>query len=212
MAKKKDEQELVQVQIEPIKAETIKVPIVGVTPLIVNRFSAKAKQQMLDGMTGQKKPKQAKDPDADYEGSLYRFKGDEGFGVPAQAFKNSMVGATRLFPKAVTMVLVRQTIFVHGDPGDDGQPLVRIVGEPAMREDVVRVGVSGHDLRYRAEFREWRAEVSITYVQASFARGSVLTLLDAAGLGVGVGEWRPERSGNFGTFKIDETQDVEVVV
>ena len=211
MAEKKDEPEAMLVEIDRIDAETIKVPIVGVTPLIVNRFSEKAKKQMLDAMQGAKKPKVAKDPEAEYEASLYRFKGDEGYGIPAVAFKKAMVGATRLFGKDVSMVLVRQTVFVHGEPGDDGQPLVRIIGEPRMREDVVTVGRGGHDLRYRGEFREWRAVVSITYVQASFTRGSVLTLLDAAGLGVGVGEWRPERSGDFGQFKIDETQDVEVV-
>ena len=199
------------VEIGRIDAETIRVPIVGVTPLIVNRFSAKAKKQMLDAMQGQRSPKVAKDPDGEYQDSLYRFKGAEGFGVPAVAFKKAMVGATRLFGKDVSMVLVRQTIFVHGEPGEDGQPLVRIVGEPAMREDVVTVGRGGHDLRYRGEFREWRAVVEITYVSASFTRGSVLTLLDAAGLGVGVCEWRPERNGDFGQFKIDETLDVEVV-
>lgn len=51
----------------------------------------------------------------------------------------------------------------------------------------------------------------ITYVKASFTQGSVLSLLDAAGLGVGVAEWRPEKNGDFGQFRIDETRDVEVL-
>ena len=199
------------VQIDRIDSETIQVPIIGTTPLIVHRFSEKAKKQMLDNMQGKRTPKTVKDPEAEYEGAFYRLKGDAGYGVPAVAFKQSMVGATRLFPKDVSMVLVRQTIFVHGEVGQDGQPLVPIEGEPHMREDVVTVGRGGHDLRYRPEFTDWRADVLITYVKASFTRGSVLTLLDAAGLGVGVGEWRPERNGDFGQFKIDDTRDVEVI-
>jgi len=200
-----------QVAIDRIDSETIQTPIIGTTPLIVHRFSEKAKRKMLDDMQGKRSPKQPKDPEADYEGAFYRLKGDSGYGLPAVAFKQSMVGATRLFGKDVSMVLVRQTIFVHGEVGEDGQPLVTVEGEPHMREDVVTVGRGGTDLRYRPEFPEWRADVTITFVKSAFTRGSVLTLLDAAGLGVGVGEWRPEKNGDFGQFKIDETRDVEVL-
>lgn len=200
-----------QVVITGIDSETIQVPIIGTTPLIVHRFSEKAKRQMLDAMQGKRTPKIAKDPEAEYEGAFYRLKADSGYGVPSVAFKQSMVGATRLFGKDVSMVLVRQTIFVHGEIGEDGQPLVKIEGEPRMREDVVTVGRGGHDLRYRPEFPEWRAGVSITYVKSAFTRDSVLTLLDAAGLGVGICEWRPEKNGDFGQFRIDLTRDVEVI-
>jgi len=30
-------------------------------------------------------------------------------------------------------------------------------------------------------------------------------------MGVGVGEWRPEKNGDFGTYRIDPTRDVVVV-
>jgi len=56
------------VEITPIAAETIQVPILGTTPIIVHRFSEKAKRQMLDAMQGRKTPKQNKDPEAEYEG------------------------------------------------------------------------------------------------------------------------------------------------
>ena len=199
------------VAIDRIDSETIQAPIVGTTPLIVHRFSEKAKRKMLDDMQGKRTPKQPKDPEAEYEGAFYRLKGDSGYGLPAVAFKQSMVGATRLFGKDVSMVLVRQTIFVHGEVGEDGQPLITIEGDPHMREDVVTVGRGGTDLRYRPEFSEWRADITITYVKSAFTRGSVLTLLDAAGLGVGVGECRPEKNGDFGQFKIDDTRDVEII-
>lgn len=198
------------VQIESIDSETIQVPIVGTTPLIVHRFSEKAKRQMLDAMTGKKSPKANKNPEAEYLSAFYELK-DGRYGFPAIGIKQSMVGATRLFGKDVSMVLVRQTVFVHGEPGKDNQPLIAVEGDPHMREDVVTVGRGGHDLRYRPEFPEWRADIQITYVKASFTRGSVLTLLDAAGMGVGIGEWRPERNGDFGTFKIDDTRDIEVI-
>jgi hypothetical protein len=38
-----------------------------------------------------------------------------------------------------------------------------------------------------------------------------LTLLEAGGTGVGVGEWRPEKSGEFGRYMIDPSREVEVL-
>lgn len=46
---------------------------------------------------------------------------------------------------------------------------------------------------------------------SSLSRQSVLSLIDAGGMGIGVGEWRPEKRGEFGTYAIDVTMDVQVV-
>jgi hypothetical protein len=198
-----------EIAIDHIGAETLSVPIVGTTPLIVHRFSEKAKRQMLDNMQGRKSPKQPKDPVAEYEGSLYRMKGD-GYGFPAIAFKAATVGGARFYSQ-VTMTALKQYLFFPGEPGVDGQSLFRIEGEPTMREDVVRVGRGGADLRYRGEFNEWRMLLTVTYVTSALTRASVLSLIDAGGMGVGVGEWRPEKDGDFGTYSIDQTRDVEVI-
>ena len=54
--------------------------------------------------------------------------------------------------------------------------------------------------------------LEVTYVQSILTRGSaVLSLIEAGGLGVGVGEWRPEKGGDFGTYAIDPTRKVEVI-
>lgn len=198
-----------QVNISPISAETLLVPIVGTAPLIVHRFSEKAKKQMLDAMQGRKSPKQPKDPQAEYEAAFYRTK--DGYGFPAVAFKAATVGAARFFGKDVTMTSLRQFLFFKGVLSDkDPQPLVEIVGDPRMREDVVTVNRGGSDLRYRPEFPEWQTILEVVYVSSMLTRDSVLSLIDAAGMGVGVGEWRPEKSGDFGTYKIDPIRDITV--
>lgn len=197
------------VEIDRIDAETIRVPILGTTPLIVHRFSEKAKRKMLDNMQGRKSPKEVKDPDAEYEGAFYRLK-DGGYGFPVLAFKAATVGGARFYDKSVTMTSLRQIMFFRGEVGADGHSQARLVGEPQMREDVVRVG-QGTDLRYRPEFREWATTLDVTYVTSSITRGSVLSLIDAGGMGVGVGEWRPERKGDFGTYRVDPDKAVEVI-
>lgn len=202
--------ETATIQIDRIAAETITVPIIGTSPLIVHRFSEKAKQQMLDNMQGRKTPKTPKDPAAEYEAAFYRLK-DGGYGFPAVAFKAATVEASRFYGKDVTKVGLRQFVFVQGEVGVDGQALVRIEGEPRMREDVVRVGRGGTDLRYRPEFAEWKTVLEVIYVTSALTRTSVLSLIDAAGMGVGVGEWRPEKDGTFGTYQIDTDRGVEVL-
>lgn len=201
-----------QVQITPIASETLSVPILGTMPLIVHNFSEKSKRQMLDAQQGKKNPKVARDPQAEYEAAFYRTK--TGYGFPVTAFKAATVGAARFYGKDVKMTELRQFIFMRGVISDnDPQALVEIVGEPRMREDVVRLGGMNRsaDLRYRPEFPEWSTTLEITYVTSSLSRDSVLSLVDAGGLGIGVGEWRPEKRGEFGTYRIDPTKNVEVI-
>lgn len=199
-----------QVTIRQIEAQTMIVPILGLSPLIVHRFSEKAKRQMLDTMQGKSTPKEPKDPVAEYKAAFYRFK-DGGYGMPCIAFKAATVGGCRFYGKAVTMTSIKQYIFTRGEVGMDGQQLARIDGEPRMREDVVRVGRGGADLRYRPEFPEWSTELTVTFVTGSVDRDSVLSLIDAGGMGVGVGEWRPEKDGDFGTYRVDPSRKIEVV-
>lgn len=209
--KKKDDEACAAVEIDRIEAETIRVPIIGTTSLICHRFGEKARQQMLDAMRGKKTPKKKKDPEAEYQSAFYRLADGESFGFPCVAFKLATVGAARFYGKDVTMTSLRQFLFFRGETGADGQMLVPIMGTPQMREDPVRVSRGGADLRYRPEFPDWSAVLEVTYVMSALTRGSVLSLIDAGGMGVGVGEWRPEKGGQHGTFKINEDLAVEVV-
>ena len=200
----------VVISIQKIDVERLLVPITGTSPLICHRFSEKAKRQMLDAMQGRKTPKQPKDPEAEYLAAFYRFE-DGTPGIPAVAFKKASVGAARFYGKSVAMTELRQFMFFLGEVGVDGIQLVRIEGEPAMREDVVKVGKNGADLRYRPEFRMWSTTLDVTYVKSALTRDSVLSLIDAAGMGVGVGEWRPEKNGTSGTYRINPDADVRVM-
>lgn len=195
------------INIQQLAVEKLLVPIVGTSPLLMHRFSEKAKKKMLDAAQGKKSPKEPKDPQAEYEAALYKLP-DGGYGFPVVAFKAATVGAARFYGREVKMTELRQFLFMTGEPGSD---LVRILGEPVMREDVCRVGNGSADLRYRPEFREWRTTLTVMYVTSSLSRDAVLSLIDAGGLGVGVGEWRPEKRGVFGCYRVDLDRDIEVI-
>jgi len=127
------------ISIQRIERRTVLVPVIGTAPLIVHAWSAKAKQIMLDAQQGRKKQKTIRDPEGDFQESIYRM-ADGSVGFPAAAFKSAVVGGARFYDKS-----------------------------------------------------------------------SVLALVDAGGTGDGVGEWRPEKGGTFGTFQVnDELEIVEV--
>jgi hypothetical protein len=89
------------VKIQSLDLRTLRVPIIGTSPLIVHKFSEKAKKQMLDAQQGRKNIKQHKDPEADYLASFYKTK-DGRYGFPVIAFKAATVSAARFFGKSVT--------------------------------------------------------------------------------------------------------------
>jgi hypothetical protein len=205
-----------RIEIDDIVQKTMFVPIVGITPLIVHNFSEKSKRQMLDSMQGIKTPKKNRDPEADYESGFYRMSGrdDTEYGFPVLAFKAATVGAARFYGKDVKMTELKQFMFMKGiiTPADP-QMLVPIFGSPKMREDVVRLsGVTrSADLRYRPEFAEWSTVLEVTFVEQCISMKSVLSLINAGGMGIGVGEWRPERKGENGKYQIDMDKGIEVV-
>jgi hypothetical protein len=175
--------------------QTIVVPVVGTAPLIVHKWSEKAKKEMRDKQTGKAKaPKAAKDPQQDFEDSLYRT--SDGYGFPAVAFKAAAVRAGTLL--GMKMTETRQMFFVVPDEGD----LIRIDGTPEMREDMVRLNGSTADIRYRGEFKSWTAELTIQHNSDLITAEQLVNLIEAAGFSVGVGEWRPEKNGHFGRFAV----------
>ena len=80
--------------------------------------------------------------------------------------------------------------------------LVEIVGEPTMREDMVRVGMGVADLRYRGEFKKWQCKIPLRYNANVLSLEQILNIFDTAGFSTGVGEWRPQKNGDYGMFHV----------
>jgi hypothetical protein len=182
----------------PIEQAVLDIEIKGKTPLIVHAWSQKAKQMMLDQQMGKKTPKQPKDPAHDYEASIYRLS-DGRHGIPATALKSATIKGGRFFKGSVTMEGLKPVLYVHAT--DPATGLIAIVGEARPREDMVRVGRGTADIRYRAEYVDWSATVRVEFAPHMIDAQSVLALVDAGGR-VGIGEWRPEKGGIYGTYGV----------
>ena len=198
-----------------LNLKTIKVPIVGVSPLIVSRFDEKSKQQIAEigateqGLKQGGKKKNIADPEDQYKRSLYVFEDGKSFGFPAAAFKAAMVTAAyRSYGRAQTVT--RSSFHVLADgKSTDGKDLVKIIGDHRMREDMVRVGPQKvASPRYRAEFPSWSAVITIIFMEGVITEKEIIGLLNTSGFTCGVGEWRPEKSnsGSFGMYKVESTK------
>ena len=186
----------------------LQLRVIGETPLIMHRWSEKVIKEMLDKQRGIKKmaKKNVKDPQRDYEDSMYRMPDDSGYAFPAVAFKAAMVSACREIDD-LTMTQARQLFHVKGIESPE---FVRITGTPRMRQDTVRVANGAADIRFRGEFVEWSADLEIDYNAAMLSASDVANLLSYAGASVGIGERHPEREGNsFGLFHVAAIEDQE---
>jgi hypothetical protein len=170
----------------------IQVPVIGDSILVSHNWSEKGKKGLREaGTKVVKRKKDPRDPEGEFEGSLYRS--IEGWcGIPAIGFKTSGVEACR-YIDGLTMVEARGTLFVQPDGlSADGIGLVRIHGDgPHIREDVVRVGMNKADLRYRGYWLRWAALVTVRFNENVISQSQIANLLAIAGLHCGVGDGRP---------------------
>lgn len=90
------------------------------------------------------------------------------------------------------------------------EPMVQIHAESVtMREDMVRVGMGSADIRYRGQFNNWYADLTIVYNEnGDKSLDEIVTIMNAGGYVCGLGEWRPEKDGQYGMYHID-TNSVE---
>lgn len=183
----------VAIEIPKMNLATLQVLLIGDSSLIVHAWSPKAKEMMLSKqMKKAKQGKEAKDPERDFQESLYpKIDGQHTF--PAVGFKSAMVSACRFVDMKMTNA--RGAFHILGE-------FVKIDGEATRREDMVRVGMGTADIRYRGEFKAWKAIVEISHNQSAIGAAQIINLLNVAGFGVGVGEWRPERNGSYGRFHV----------
>lgn len=219
--KKKNNTQVEHLTIPPPRFQVAQFQIIGTAPLVLNKFSQKAKAKMrADQEAGSTKKKgakkEAKDFQSAYLDAMY-VSSDGWHGIPATAFRNACVSACRMC--GFKMTHAKLSIFIEADGvnEDDATALVKITkGKPEYFETAVRNASGVCDLRPRPMWRPgWEAKVRIRFDADQFTLPDVANLLLRAGMQVGVGEGRPDsRQGcgmGWGVFRISE-KDLEAVV
>ena len=216
MATKKANTEVIEIR--PIEIKKVTVRIVGDTPLIMHAWSEKAKRMMLEAQMGiaKGKKKEAKNPVDDFIRSMYwltpmpedgtmesfeeAIANGARFGFPVTAFKQAAISAAYRMGWAKDKMSMRGAFFIDSD--ENG--MIEIHSDtPEMREDMVKVGMGTADIRYRGEFKNWYADLTISYnANGQYSLENIVNIINAGGYVCGVGEWRPERDGQNGMFHV----------
>ena len=214
MATKKTE----VIEIRPIEIKKVTVRVVGDTPLIMHAWSEKAKRMMLEAQMGiaKGKKKEVKNPADDFIRSMYwltpmpedgtmesfeeAIANGARFGFPVTAFEQAAISAAYRMGWAKDKMSMRGAFYIDSD--ENG--MIEIHSDtPEMREDMVKVGMGTADIRYRGEFKNWYADLTISYnANGQYSLENIVNIINAGGYVCGVGEWRPERDGQYGMFHV----------
>ena len=219
------------ITIRPIEVERFTIRIVGDSPLIMHAWSEKAKREMYEAQQGKKKvktEKERKNAIHDFVQSMYwltekphiepsmtdeeseeafvnAIKNGAKFGFPVTAFKQAGNSAAYRMGWVKNQMGLRGAYFIETD-NEEG--LVEIHSDvPEMREDMVKIGMGTADIRYRGQFNNWYADLTIQYNKnGQYSKEDICNILNAGGFICGAGEWRPERDGQFGMYHIQTAE------
>lgn len=180
--------------IEQPKTMMVALEITGTAPMIQNCFSQKAVEEMLKKHMGISVQREAKKPSECVERAIIRNT-DDVICVPPTAVKKAMLSAASGM-KGLKKTQLRTGLYVYGG----SLPLKYQEMVPQM--DMVRTsGMSRTpDVRFRPRFEGWSIRLVIEFSDL-FRVQTVVDLLNRAG-SVGLGEWRPEKDGTYGTFRV----------
>jgi hypothetical protein len=179
----------------------IQVEIRGITPLLIHRFSEQSEQQASSRRTLVKRV----DPRVEATSNAY-IAGDgtyyfSAFSIPGcmtNAGANHKMRGSRktlrfVVPSAVRMDCDSITILNGDGPAKNFEVDSRPVTIPSTK---------GRVMRHRPRFDDWSAKFRINLDDDQLDESTAQQLLEEAGRSIGVGDFRPEKRGPFGTFRV----------
>jgi hypothetical protein len=188
--------------------KTFQVEITGINPLLIHRFAGEP-----EGSSRKAKVESAPDTRVIAEKAA-NIAPDGTHYISAFALVNAMTAAgsnhkmrgTRksvrfIVPSAVRVVSSDATciILVDGRPAKTFEVDARPVTIPATK---------GRIMRYRPRYERWSMRFELQVEDDLIDPTLVHQLLTEAGVQVGVDDFRPEKRGPFGTFRVTSWQEV----
>jgi hypothetical protein len=192
------------VVISPPNFQYVRARLRGVTILVINAFSEKAKQEIRrkqeKGSQAKKgTKKEPKNFQQQYEGS--KHVSTEGWcGFPCAGIRAAMISACRVAGFQMTRSKISVFCEPDGIDREDGTPLVKITkGNPYQFEQAVRISGSTTDLHARAAWKPgWEMEPIIRFDGDQFSTEDVANLIMRAGAQIGIGEGRFDSKNSCG--------------
>jgi hypothetical protein len=203
MAKKAEKNAVLEIQNIEMRLATFY--ILGTSPMIMNRFSQKAWQELLFPAARRSRAELDQslkhDPVAEFRGALYKNRDAKMptlVHVPSGAFHGAIASAALDIPGAAKAKIERLTGIVDAN--------INLYGVPYLFMAMVRNSDMNRtpDVRTRPVFPEWACKIQVSYVRTVLTERTIANLLGAAGSIVGIGDWRRQKGGSYGAFEIVE--------
>jgi hypothetical protein len=185
------------IAIPAIDLRVLPVTIYGVTPLLVNRLSADAEEQIASKAEGKASKKKIRVPEEIFNSSQYVIDGEDSF--PTGGIKKALVDSAQFggqWKTTLRGVLHFASAFIKIE-----------APKPVMVKHTGRIPtVSSHPACtiYRAQYWPWQMALEATYNAAIISEEQIAQLVALAGFHIGIGAWRPEKNGTFGRFTVEK--------
>jgi hypothetical protein len=220
MAKKQPTEENNVLSIAPLETGVAKFCILGMTPLVQNRMAEKARQELLYPRGGRlssadKVARLKHNPIEEFRSAAHAPKDKEyptRLIIPAGAFRKALAEAALDTPGAAKAQIMRLTWILAESGGTD----IPVFGLPELFMSVVRMSDRNRtpDIRTRPILPRWACYLSVRYLKPQLTAATIGNLLARAGLLIGIGDGRHEKSGDFGMFELcaaDDSRFLEIV-
>ena len=192
----KNEEKKREINLQELKREKITVEIIGITPLLMEKMDMDVVERY-----NLKKGKKMSEKDDKLEEDKYEAKkylDDNGkIGFPATGFLKGMVEVA---------------------PYIDGMDKKKVRGSVRILGDIIPIKYSKEvtDTKWgrtsgmtraprkivRPKFTDWSCKLEIVYNATNLSAEQIINLLNWAGFQMGIGGFRPEKSGNFGQYQV----------
>ena len=180
----------------------IEIVLTGQTPLIINRFHEDAQAEATSGTHSRKQDRPS--PEDDAFSRLYAHPDGSTY-FPAENLRQSVIAAASRHKigrraasgdVAAALYIEPHAMPLLGEWHVDSRPVVI----PATR---------GRLLRHRPMFDEWKIEAILQVDERLVDISLLRKCLNDAGDYVGIGDFRPQRKGPYGRFRVDHWQIVK---
>lgn len=124
------------------------------------------------------------------------------FGFPATAIKKAAISTVYRNGMSKDKVSLQGAFFLVGE-GENQLVEIKSPALPSVRQDYVRVGMGSADIRYRPQFENWSIDVIAKYnANSTIQLRDVFNMINLGGQLNGIGEWRTEKGGTYGSFHV----------
>lgn len=193
-----DQPELIKIiGVEAPDLVMLEVDIVGRTPYISNRKSEEKSEDWEKKMKGEKVQKKAVDPKQEWEASIYRHPVSGKPCLPPGGFKRAVVDAAKLRLKKGEWRSIQSGFSVLEDWN-----AIQFKKQEGIRDFLPLMGGRGHHNAYRTKFYGWSATIPCLFDKNLIEEQSLVNLMVAAGVYIGLGDHRVQRNGSNGTFVV----------